>query len=160
MLILLNFLYVYVCNRTSITDYVYVLSTESCVPSAGSSLLARLPCFELLWTNMLSEIANNGPSTATWVDITTWIKEILFCKLKYKSKFKNYYCAWFLAKQIVSTMVWHLIKNILAMSICWHFAFMKLCDCKWSLDMSIYSIAIESHYFALVFSVFELICRK
>lgn len=40
------------------------------VPS-GSSRFARRPCFELLWTNMLSDMANKGPSTPTWVEITT-----------------------------------------------------------------------------------------
>lgn len=41
-------------------------------PSVGSSLLARLPCLELLWTNMLSDTASWGPSTETCVEITTW----------------------------------------------------------------------------------------
>lgn len=44
------------------------------VPSVVSRRLARLPCFELLCTNILSEMASNGPSTLTWVDITTWQK--------------------------------------------------------------------------------------
>lgn len=41
------------------------------IPSAGSSRFARRPCLELLCTNMLSEMANSGPSTPTCVDITT-----------------------------------------------------------------------------------------
>lgn len=41
------------------------------VPSVVSKRLARLPCFELLCTNILSDIAINGPSTATCVLITT-----------------------------------------------------------------------------------------
>lgn len=41
------------------------------IPSAGSSRFARRPCLELLWTNMLSEMASSGPSTPTCVDITT-----------------------------------------------------------------------------------------
>lgn len=47
------------------------------LPSVGSSLFALRPCFELLCTNMLSEIARRGPSTATCVDITTWKNIIL-----------------------------------------------------------------------------------
>lgn len=41
------------------------------VPSVVSKRLARRPCFELLCTNILSDMANKGPSTLTWVDITT-----------------------------------------------------------------------------------------
>lgn len=44
-------------------------------PSEGSNRLARRPCLELLCTNMLSEMANNGPSTLIWVEITTWNKQ-------------------------------------------------------------------------------------
>ena len=41
------------------------------VPSVGSSLLALLPCFELLCTNMLSEAAIRVPSTLGERLITT-----------------------------------------------------------------------------------------
>lgn len=47
------------------------------VPSVVSSRLARRPCFELLCTNMLSEMARSGPSTATCVEITTCVRIIL-----------------------------------------------------------------------------------
>lgn len=50
------------------------------VPSVVSNRFARLPCFELLCTNILSDIAINGPSTATWVAITT-------CKIVEKEKY-------------------------------------------------------------------------
>ena len=46
------------------------------VPSVASSRLARRPCFELLCTNMLSDIAKSGPSTLTCVAITTCV---VFC---------------------------------------------------------------------------------
>lgn len=65
---------------------------EAAVFPSGSSRLARLPCLLLLWTNMLSEIAKSGPSTSTWVDITTW-------KRLYKRRRHNYHqicfkCFW------------------------------------------------------------------
>lgn len=44
------------------------------VPSFASSRFARRPCFELLCTNIWSEIAINGPSTDTCVAITTYEK--------------------------------------------------------------------------------------
>lgn len=49
-----------------------ILNGELPVPSATSKRFARRPCFELLCTNMLSEMARRGPSTVTWVAITTW----------------------------------------------------------------------------------------
>lgn len=42
------------------------------VPSVASKRFARLPCFELLCTNMLSDMESNGPSTLTCVAITIW----------------------------------------------------------------------------------------
>lgn len=54
-----------------------IANGEFPVPSAGSNRFARLPCFELLCTNILSEIASNGPSTDTWVEITTCKKKKL-----------------------------------------------------------------------------------
>lgn len=47
---------------------------EDPVPSVASKRFVRRPCFELLCTNIFSDIAINGPSTATWVAITTWLK--------------------------------------------------------------------------------------
>lgn len=41
------------------------------VPSVASNRLARRPCFELLCTNIWSDIAISGPSTDTCVAITT-----------------------------------------------------------------------------------------
>lgn len=40
--------------------------------SAGSMRLLRRPCFELLCTNMLSDMASSGPSTLICCDMTTW----------------------------------------------------------------------------------------
>lgn len=40
--------------------------------SDGSRRRVRRPCFELLWTNMLSEMASRGPSVEICVLITTW----------------------------------------------------------------------------------------
>ena len=45
---------------------------EGLPPSVGSNLRALRPCLELLWTNMLSDTANKGPSTLIVVDIATW----------------------------------------------------------------------------------------
>lgn len=45
-------------------------------PSDGSIRLARLPCLELLCTNILSDIANNGPSTRGVVPKTT-LKDVV-----------------------------------------------------------------------------------
>lgn len=42
------------------------------LPSDGSSLFALLPCFELLCTNILSEMDKRGPSTLICDEITTW----------------------------------------------------------------------------------------
>ena len=39
--------------------------------SNGSTLLVRLPCLELLCTNMLSDMASSGPSTLICVAKTT-----------------------------------------------------------------------------------------
>jgi len=46
-------------------------SEKDVPPSIGSSRLVRLPCLELLWTNILSDTANNGGSRPTVVDKTT-----------------------------------------------------------------------------------------
>jgi hypothetical protein len=40
-------------------------------PSIGSTRRVRLPCFELLWTNIFSDTANNGVSRLIVVDKTT-----------------------------------------------------------------------------------------
>ena len=52
--------------------FVLFLYQRYSPPSVGSSLRARLPCLELLWTNMLSETARSGPSTAVDVEMATW----------------------------------------------------------------------------------------
>ena len=41
-------------------------------PSMGSSLLALRPCFELLCTNMLSDVANSDCCTSGTVDMATY----------------------------------------------------------------------------------------
>lgn len=53
-------------------DSCSALQTEL-PPSEGSSLLALLPCLELLCTNMLSDTASTCPSTFTVVESTTWV---------------------------------------------------------------------------------------
>lgn len=42
-------------------------------PSMGSNRRVRRPCFELLWTNIFSDIAKTGGSTLTDVERTTWL---------------------------------------------------------------------------------------
>ncbi len=54
----------------SVSPYSIVFSADS----PGSSLRALRPCFELLWTNMLSDTARTWPSTLTVLDKTTWKK--------------------------------------------------------------------------------------
>ena len=41
------------------------------LPSVGSNRLDLRPCFELLWTNMLSETASKFPSTLATGVMTT-----------------------------------------------------------------------------------------
>ncbi len=45
------------------------------LPSVGSRRFARRPCFELLWTNMLSDTAKRLPSTLGVNDMTTFVRE-------------------------------------------------------------------------------------
>lgn len=61
------------------------------VPSAKSNRFSILPCFELLWTNILSEMARTWPLTEAVVETITYSVQVLLLVFTYKSAAKTIY---------------------------------------------------------------------